>query len=192
MSKFEEQYFRNLNYSNYLERYGRYLKMAEELDFYLTKFGILSKSTKILDYGCSVGFLIKAFKKLGYKKIFGFDISNWAIKIAKKNKCKILKDFKGSYDLGIFLDVFEHMDDREIKKVFKKAKFKRLLVRIPCADKNSNKFYLKVSRIDKTHINCKNKESWISLFKSFGYKSFLKLNLNSIYDSKGCLCLLII
>jgi len=192
MSKFEEQYFKNLNYSNYLERYGRYLKMAEELDFYLTKFGILSKSTKILDYGCSVGFLIKAFKKLGYKKIFGFDISNWAIKIAKKNKCKILKDFKGSYDLGIFLDVFEHMDDREIKKVFKKAKFKRLLVRIPCADKNSNKFYLKVSRIDKTHINCKNKDSWISLFKSFGYKSFLKLNLNSIYDSKGCLCLLII
>ena len=192
MSKFEEEYFKNLNYSNYLERYGRYLKMAEELDFYLTKFGILSKSMKILDYGCSVGFLIKAFKKLGYKKIFGFDISNWALKIAKKNKCKILKDFKGSYDLGIFLDVLEHMNDKEIKKVFKKAKFKRLLVRIPCADKNSNKFYLKVSRIDKTHINCKNKESWISLFKSFGYKSFLKLNLNSIYDSKGCLCLLII
>ena len=192
MSKFEEQYFKNLNYSNYLERYGRYLKMAEELDFYLTKFGILSKSMKILDYGCSVGFLIKAFRKLGYKKIFGFDISNWALKIAKKNKCKILKDFKGSYDLGIFLDVLEHMNDKEIKKVFKKAKFKRLLVRIPCADKNSNKFYLKVSRIDKTHINCKNKKSWISLFKSFGYKSFLKLNLNSIYDSKGCLCLLII
>ena len=192
MSKFEEQYFKNLNYSNYLERYGRYLKMAEELDFYLTKFGILSKSMKILDYGCSVGFLIKAFKKLGYKKIFGFDISKWALKVAKKNKCKILKDFKGYYDLGIFLDVLEHMDDKEIKKVFKKAKFKRLLVRIPCADKNSNKFYLKVSRIDKTHINCKNKESWISLFKSFGYKSFLKLNLNSIYDSKGCLCLLII
>ena len=192
MSKFEEQYFKNLNYSNYLERYGRYLKMAEELDFYLTKFGILSKSMKILDYGCIVGLLIKAFKKLGYKKIFGFDISNWALKIAKKNKCKILKDFKGSYDLGIFLDVLEHMNDKEIKKVFKKAKFKRLLVRIPCADKNSNKFYLKVSRIDKTHINCKNKESWISLFKSFGYKSFLKLNLNSIYDSKGCLCLLII
>ena len=192
MSKFEEQYFKNLNYSNYLDRYGRSLKMAEELDFYLTKFGVLSKSMKILDYGCSVGFLIKAFKKLGYKKIFGFDISNWALKIAKKNKCKILKDFKGSYDLGIFLDVLEHMNDKEIKKVFKKAKFKRLLVRIPCADKNSNKFYLKVSRIDKTHINCKNKESWISLFKSFGYKSFLKLNLNSIYDSKGCLCLLII
>ena len=192
MSKFEEQYFKNLNYSNYLDRYGRYLKMAEELDFYLTKFGVLSKSMKILDYGCSVGFLIKAFKKLGYKKTFGFDISNWALKVAKKNKCKILKDFKGSYDLGIFLDVLEHMNDKEIKNVFKKAKFKSLLVRIPCADKNSNKFYLKVSRIDKTHINCKNKESWISLFKSFGYKSFLKLNLNSIYDSKGCLCLLII
>ena len=192
MSKFEEQYFKNLNYSNYLDRYGRYLKMAEELDFYLTKFGVLSKSMKILDYGCSVGFLIKAFKKLGYKRIFGFDISNWALKIAKKNKCKILKDFKGSYDLGIFLDVLEHMNDKEIKKVFKKAKFKRLLVRIPCADKNSDRFYLKVSRIDKTHINCKNKNSWISLFKSFGYKSFLKLNLNSIYDSKGCLCLLII
>ena len=70
------------------------------------------------------------------------------------------------------------MKDKEIKKVFKKAKFKSLLVRIPCADKNSKKFYLKISRMDKTHINCKNKKSWISLFKSFGYKSFLKLKEN--------------
>ena len=101
MSKFEEQYFKNLNYSNYLERYGRYSKMAEELDFYLTKFGFLSKSMKILDYGCSVGFLIKALKKLGYKKILVL-ISQIGHKIAKKNKCKILKNFKGSYDLGIF------------------------------------------------------------------------------------------
>ena len=191
MSKFEEQYFKNLNYSNYLERYGRYSKMAEELDFYLTKFGFLSKSMKILDYGCSVGFLIKALKKIGYKKVFGFDISNWAIKIAKKNKCKVLKNCKGSYDLGIFLDVLEHMNDKEIKQVFKKTKFKRLLVRIPCADKNSKKFYLKVSRVDKTHINCKNKSSWISSFKKFGFRNFYPINLNTIYDSKGCFCYLI-
>ena len=82
MSKFEEQYFKNLNYSNYLERYGRYLKMAEELDFYLTKFGILSKSMKILDYGCSVGFLIKAFKDVFLKLITGapHDIDSIAFK----------------------------------------------------------------------------------------------------------------
>ena len=34
---------KNLNYSNYLERYGRYSKLAEELDFYLFKFGFISK-----------------------------------------------------------------------------------------------------------------------------------------------------
>ena len=30
MPKFEEDYFKNLNYSNYLERYERYVKTAEE------------------------------------------------------------------------------------------------------------------------------------------------------------------
>ena len=75
----------------------------------------------------------------------------------------------------------------------KKLNLIRLLLRIPCSEEpNSKKILFKISRIDKTHINCKTKNEWINLFKSFGYKSFLKLNLNTIYDSKGCLCLLII
>ena len=191
MSKFEESYFKNLNYSNYLERYGRYSKLAEELDFYLFKFGFISKKFKILDYGCSVGFLIRALNKLGYKKVFGYDVSQWAISIAKKYKCKILKNYKGSYDLGVFLDVLEHMTDKEIIKVFNKTNFKQMLVRIPCSEKNSKNFYLKVSRVDKTHINCKNKSQWISFFKKRGFKNFYPINLNTIYDSKGCFCYLI-
>ena len=193
MPKFEEDYFKNLNYSNYLERYERYVKTAEEIYFYFSKLGLIDKNYKILDYGCGVGFLIKAFKKIGFKKIYGFDISSWAKKYAKKLNCRIVNKTDGKYDMGIFLDVLEHMTDKEIKNVFKKTKFDKLLLRIPCSEEpNSKKFYLKISRIDKTHINCKTKNEWINLFKSFGYKSFLKLNLNTIYDSKGCLCLLVI
>ncbi len=193
MSKFEEHYFKNLNYSNYLERSDRYIKTAEEINFYFSKLGLIESGSKILDYGCGVGFLINAFNKLGFKNVYGYDISKWATNYARKLNCKIKKKYDGNYDIGIFLDVLEHMEDKEIKKVFKKAKFNKLLVRIPVSiNKKKRKFYLKISRVDKTHINCKTKNEWIKLFKNFGFKKFLKLNLNTIYDSKGCLCLLIV
>ena len=42
------------------------------------------KSDNLLDYGCAVGFLISGFKKLNIHKIYGFDISEWAIDESKK------------------------------------------------------------------------------------------------------------
>lgn len=186
---FDESYFKNINYVNYLNRYEKYKKTADELDFYFKNLGIVKKNSKILDYGCAVGFLIKALNQNGYNKVYGYDISKWATNYAnKKNNCKIIKKFLKKYDLGIFLDVLEHMTNKNISKLFKEVSFDKLIVRIPCSESEKGKFYLKISRNDNTHINCKSKKEWISFFKKKGFKHFLKLNMNTIYNSKGCMC----
>ena len=43
----------------------------------------------------------------------------------------------------VFFRCTEHMTDKEINSVFAKAKFKRLLVRIPCAEKIQINFILR-------------------------------------------------
>ena len=120
---FDEYYFKSANYSSYLERGERYLKMAEELDDLFCKLKIIKKDSRIVDYGCAVGFLISALEKIGYTNIFGYDISEWAIAQAEKRGCKILKDCNWNHaraDLMFCLDVFEHMEDKDITSLLTK------------------------------------------------------------------------
>lgn len=191
---YNKKYFESVNYTNYKDRFEKYYKLASELnDFFSEKIKIINKNDKILDYGCAFGFLIQSFKKLGYKKIYGFDISEYAKKICKSKKIKLLSDLNNlDFDLIICLDVLEHMKDDDIKKLFTSNKFNKVLLRIPCAiEKEPDKFFLEVSRRDKTHINCKTKKGWINFFKSLGYKNIFMLNLNNIYDSDGVFCAII-
>jgi hypothetical protein len=90
------------------------------------------------------------------------------------------------------MDVFEHMTDLQVGTVLRTSKAKAVLARIPSSTDGGKTFHLEVSRADPTHINCKTKEQWIEFFKSFGYQTFLKLNLYCVYDTPGVTCLLIL
>ena len=127
MKKYDKNYFETNNYKNYLDRKDRYFKTAEELYQTLNRIGLLNKNTKILDYGCAVGFLIKGLENIGLKNVYGYDISDWASKQAIKNNCKLINKLKGNFQMGIFLDVLEHMNDSEILKVFKTISFDRII-----------------------------------------------------------------
>ena len=186
---YDKQYYNTKNYKNYFERKDRYFKMAEELYQSFNKIGLLDKNTKILDYGCAVGFLIKGFENIGFNNVYGYDISEWAIEQAKKINCKILKKIDSHYNMGIFLDVLEHMKDEEIFNVFNNTSFDYMIVRIPCShESNPDNFYLYISKIDETHINCKTPKKWIDFFSKLGYNRYFKLNMSTIYNSDGCFC----
>jgi SAM-dependent methyltransferase len=190
---FDEQYYRSNNYVDYLSKRERYVKTAEEIQQVFHKFSVINQDSTILDYGCSLGFLIKGFEKAGFKNVSGYDISDWAVEQARKNDCKILEHARGTFDLGIFLDVLEHMTDQQIAELFSQLKLNKVLVRIPCAvAEHPNEFYLEVSRRDPTHINCKTDQDWIAMFKSLGYRNCFRLNMSTIYDSPGCFCCLFI
>jgi SAM-dependent methyltransferase len=178
---------------DYLSKRERYVKTAEEIQQVFHKFSVIDHDSAILDYGCSLGFLIKGFEKAGFKNVSGYDVSDWAVEQARNNGCDILDHAQGSFDLGIFLDVLEHMTDQQIADLFSQLKLDKVLVRIPCAvAEHPDEFYLEVSRRDATHINCKTDQDWIRVFKSLGYHNCFRLNMSTIYDSPGCFCCLFI
>ena len=117
-----------------------------------------------------------------------YDISKYAEKIAKNKGCNWIEDNNFNSDILIVLDVFEHMTDDEINEFFKKSDSDVMIARIPVADFSENDFYLEVSKADKTHINCKDKNGWKEFFIKQGYKNFLSLNLLTIYDTTGVFC----
>jgi SAM-dependent methyltransferase len=190
---FDEQYYRSNNYVDYLSKRERYVKTAEEIQQVFHKFSVIDTESTILDYGCSLGFLIKGFEKAGFKNVSGYDVSDWAVEQARNNGCRILAHAQGTFDLGIFLDVLEHMSDQQIAELFSGLKLDKVLVRIPCAvAEQPDEFHLEVSRRDVTHINCKTDQDWIEVFKKLGYRNCFRLNMSTIYDSPGCFCCLFV
>jgi hypothetical protein len=137
--------------------------------------------------------LIKGFEKIGFKNVSGYDISDWAVIQARLAGCNILDHARGTFDLGIFLDVLEHMTDQQIIELFDQLNLDKILVRIPCAvEEQPDQFHLEISRRDPTHINCKTDQDWIEIFNRLGYRNHFRLNMSTIYDSPGCFCCLFV
>jgi 2-polyprenyl-3-methyl-5-hydroxy-6-metoxy-1,4-benzoquinol methylase len=188
---FDEQYYKTRNYVNYLNREDRYVKLACELIHFLEKEKYINKNTKMLDYGCAIGFLINGIKKQNYN-CYGYDISDWAKEEAlKKYGVEFLLNKYNKVDLMFCLDVFEHMIDNQILECLSTFDPNILIVRIPCADFNQDEYFLDISKNDPTHINCKDKNQWFDFFKKSGYKNFVRLDLLTIYDSTGVMSYII-
>ena len=193
MTAFDQDYFQSANYTNYLDRQEKYTRTAEEIFDRLKTFGLLGRSSSVLDYGCAVGFLSHGLRQLGLHDVDSYDISEWAKQQARGRGCRVVEAPSYFYDLGIFLDVLEHIEDDQISRIFEKTRFGALLVRIPCSVATSpGQFHLEVSRRDPTHINCKTPEQWQKKFQSFGYGVCLPVTMNTIYNSPGCFCAVLI
>lgn len=182
--QYDEEYFTTSNYSNYLERRERYISLAREIVELLSQIGAVSQDDVILDYGCAVGFLMEGIRDMGYHKVYGYDVSEWAISQARDKGLTVVDEL-GACDVLMSLDVFEHMEDDQIRAVLDDCDADVLVGRIPCADTNQSDFYLEISRQDDTHINCKDKRGWLELLASQGYNTVLPLHLYTIYDSTG-------
>jgi 2-polyprenyl-3-methyl-5-hydroxy-6-metoxy-1,4-benzoquinol methylase len=188
---YDETYYNSMNYADYLSRSERYNRTAKEITSLLESLCLINEDSTFLDYGCAVGFLAKSLTSIGYDCL-GYDISQWAVDQARSKGVSILDEPKGSFDCIFYLDVIEHMSDKEIETVFKNCKSKCSIVRIPCSTDGGNTYHLKVSNQDPTHINCKTKDQWKSFFKSIGVVSIIHINTYTIYDSDGVMCALLI
>jgi SAM-dependent methyltransferase len=192
---YNADYYKSSNYADYLERADRYKKTAYELVDLLRKLNLINRESRIVDYGCAVGFLLEGFYELGYRDVAGYEVSDWAIAEGTRRGNDITKwddsvNWAQSADVLTALDVFEHMEDAEIKRVLKVLTPSCLILRIPTSVDGGKTFALEVSRQDPTHINCKTKDQWIQFLQKLGYETCLKLNLYTIYDTPGVTCLL--
>lgn len=131
--QYGENYFSNDNpkggYANYVEGMAINRKTFEDRIKKLEK--ILGRKGSLLDIGCALGDCVQIAEKRGWDA-YGLELSEFAVKIAKKKKLKIFqgtleesklpKDLR--FDVVMMQDVIEHVRDplaelRRIKKVLK-------------------------------------------------------------------------
>src|SRR5574337_1480827 len=118
---YNSEYYRSSNYADYLERADRYKKTAYELVDLLRRLNLISKDSMIVDYGCAVGFLLEGFKELGYPRLLGYEISDWAVQEGRSRGNNI--HYWGAFHYDPFctkvmtaLAVFEHMTDEKVSE----------------------------------------------------------------------------
>lgn len=147
----------------------RTMSMAMTIIDYL---GIKRHHT-ILDYGCSLGYLVKAFRLL-HRRSFGVDISKYAIAnsdFSIAQHCALVSSSKfinDKFDFCIAKDVFEHIKEPELPNVLKSINSDILFAVIPLGE--NGRYRAKANNFDITHVTCRNEDWWITLFTENGWE----------------------
>jgi len=173
------------------------IKMAYNFIRYLD----IDSSNRILDYGCAMGYLVKAFRILDIDA-YGCDISEYAISHADadvRDHCYLIDpdypQFEGQYDWIITKDVLEHMEFEQIKIFLNKSHeaTEKMFHIIPLGD-DDGRFVVPEYHDDPSHIQIHTVDWWNNIFESCGWmvKSFaysckgIKENWTSKYpDGNG-------
>lgn len=183
MNKFDEEYYRSVNYVDYLDREDRYLRTAKEVMGLLNTLGL--DKGPVLDFGCAVGHLLKGLSRVGYGA-YGVDISKWAVEQCKSKNLSAMTapQYSLSHGVTFALDVLEHMPEEEVINFLNNLDSKCIVFRIPVCLKEGEDYVLECSRNDPTHIIRWTRQQWADLFAYYNY-TCLDLNLISMYNSPG-------
>lgn len=129
----------------------------------------------VFEFGSGLGFFLSACQRIGLYNFMGYDINpyerDFAISKGIDPGRYLLGDFArlkiSKYDAIYSTEVFEHMVDGELNAV------------LPKLYKACNKYFYFTSTphasadpafdIEWGHINLKQKDEWIALFKSHGF-----------------------
>lgn len=116
----------------------------------------------VLDYGCGVGAYAEQFRLAGYE-VSGWEKFNAHKEFIKENLPKLtIVDKPITTDLMVFIEVAEHMTDKELKALFKKIRPSHILF--------SSTSEVTENDIEWGHINVKQQPEWIEFFDGLGYK----------------------
>lgn len=190
--KFDKAYYTTGNYRDYLRR--KHDLLAKDI---IDETGARLYDL-IIDFGCGYGGLVNELNVLGYEKIHGTDISNWAIDYGKAvfpDIANRLQYYNRNLLSGVknhvfFLDVLEHMPEHEAEFCLRLAGESLtgfVIARIPVSRTEGEKYVLDVSNNDTTHINCHCREWWIEFFTENGLGFVGDMQKKSIYSSEGVL-----
>jgi SAM-dependent methyltransferase len=127
----------------------------------------------VFEFGSGLGFFLSACQRIGLYNHVGYDINPYERDFAISKGINPVRyllgklKIQGKYDAIYSTEVFEHITDVELNKV------------MPILYKACNKYFYFTSTphasadpawdIEWGHINIKQKEEWIALFKRHGF-----------------------
>lgn len=160
----------------------------------------------ILDFGCAKGYLVKAFRLLGYVA-HGVDISDYAIRQAPTDVKQYLTRLAThpdsiygkhlhqmpNYDWIIAKDVFEHIKLETLKNILIQlsALGDYMFAIIPLGKKG--RYNAETNNMDPSHMICEDADWWTQLFDLSGWEPIwyrsqmkhIKQSYNDIKDAHG-------
>lgn len=150
------------------------------------------KKSNILDFGCGFGQMIRGLKELGYKNVYGIDISNEAVEYCLSLGLNVKKisdnlnelekiPFDKRFDIVIASHVIEHIPkERIIETLYyiKNNVLQRdgiLLISVPNAQSNTNCYW---AYEDWTHTTLFTGGSLFYVLKAAGFETVEFLNVD--------------
>lgn len=146
----------------------------------------IEKGSKVLDFGCARGYLVKALRGLGYDA-YGCDVSKWAIDNCDSEVKKYLRneyDGKEKFDWIIAKDVLEHVEYVYfvIKDLLESAQ-KGVFVVVPLSRFDNGKYVVEEYEKDITHKHRLTLTTWVGLFLKVGWKVEASYRLSGVKDN---------
>ena len=134
----------------------------------IVKYLEIKQKDTILDFGCALGYLVKALRLLGYEAK-GYDTSRYALDNCDREIENHVFGNLRTAEWCISKDVFEHLYEKEIDDTLKNFKkhFKKVFLIIPLGD--GEKFVVPEYEHDTTHITKQTKEWWENKFTLHGW-----------------------
>lgn len=148
--------------------------------YYMVKDLPIEDDSKILDFGCAKGYLVRSARILDFDA-YGVDVSEYAISQADssiKSYCKLINNgekvrglFDITFDWVISKDVFEHIPEEALPGILQDlaSVTKKMFLIIPISeDDDSGKFIVPEYDKDPTHFTIKSNKWWVDLFEENG------------------------
>jgi SAM-dependent methyltransferase len=188
---YDENYFENGRktgkswYENY---HWMPRKTFREAFAYIDALGLDEKS-KVLDFGCSKGYMVKALRLLDIDTM-GCDISKYALKFSPYGcwNCSEEREWKNHEGSGythiIAKDTFEHLNPDQLHEILcKLGKLaKKMMCVVPMGDRGV--YNIPEYHLDKSHIIAENDYWWSLAFGKAGWLIVDHANhLNGLKDN---------
>lgn len=170
-SQFDQDYYLNgiaTGKSNYVN-YGWCPSLTLPACAKIAEYLGLRRGDSIIDVGCARGYMVRAFRELGYRA-YGQDTSVWAIENCDSQALGYVStDFHNrAFDWAISKDTLEHVPEPELSKLvshLNETISKGMLFIVPLTLTRGGKYLRDEDEMDVTHVNRWTLDDWISFFE---------------------------
>jgi len=133
----------------------------------------MPRGSRVLDYGCARGYMVKAFNSVGYPA-YGFDPSQWVIDHCDPEVAHCVTtdwaDIESrKYDWVVAKDVLEHVPAEDLGDTIRRIKSVTeagIFAVVPLAEEWGQTYVVPEYEADVTHRVRINLHDWMSLFVS--------------------------